>query len=280
MRSVTTPLFPAQLEGAVTLQAVMDAREGDRLPLDLALYVSGELGKQVVELQKLGREGSLDPKRVWCTSKGAVVVHEAAPGEARALGSLVYRLLSGSGDVSAWPPSYFNPSVAESVDVAVMAALAGEKPEDTKAMVEALNAAASGLDQEASVTGMARLVFAVSDEPKAPASPARARSISIELERFAAPPSPEWVAAARAWLTPLNAAVVGGAVLVILAGSIGIAVSGPSKAAPVVEAVSEPAPVASPLTIREQTVAAFKAQKLLKTASAKAASSKKGHAKK
>ena len=53
MRTGTSPLFPASTEGAVTLNAVIETREGDRLPLELALYVSLEVSKQVARLHAL-----------------------------------------------------------------------------------------------------------------------------------------------------------------------------------------------------------------------------------
>jgi hypothetical protein len=266
MRSVTTPLFPAQIAGAVTLQAVIDAREGDRLPHELALYVSGELGKQVAELQKIGREASLDPQRVWCTSKGAVVVPEAAPGEPRGLGALIYRLLSGSREVSAWPPSYFNPLVGDSLDAAVMSAVDTDKPEETRAMVDALSAAASGLDPEASVTGMARLVFAVSDEPKA--APGIAAVTTAELDS---------IQRNQPWLNPRRAAGIAGGALALLLVMIALAISGPAKV--VVAPPVAQAPVVQVKSVREKTVEAFRAKKLLETASAKATTLKKGRAK-
>lgn len=230
MRTVTNPLFPAQVAGAVTLQDLIDAREGDRLPLDLALYVSAQLGKQVEQLKVIGRQGVLDPKRVWCTSKGAVVVHEAVDTsrvEPRGLARLIYRLLSGAGDVSAWPPSYFNPSVAEPLDAAVMSAVNEEQPEDLQAVVEAVNAASVELDPEASVAGMARLVFAVPDpEPAPPPAPG--------------PLAPVVTAPRRKW--PLAAAAG-----VLLVGAFWLGFS-----------TSSPAPVAAPVPVAAKVVAAPK----------------------
>ena len=262
MRSVTTPFFPAQIAGAVTLQAVIDAREGDRLPLDMALYVAGELGRQVSQLHALGREGSLDPSRVWCTSKGAVVVQEAAAGEARALGPLVYKLLSGSGDVSAWPPSYFNPSVAESIDEAVMSVVNGHDPESTRAMVEALTVAAGGLDQEESISGMARLVYAVSDEP-APRV--------VVAPRPSVPSLPSAPIVGRR-PSPRRIALIAVACLVFLAGAIGLAVWGPAKANGEVAV----APVAAPVAAQPVVAAKAAPQKSVKAPGSKAPSARKG----
>ena len=262
MRSVTTPLFPAQVAGAVTLQDVIDAREGNRLPLDLAVYLAAELGKQAAQLKALGRQFVLDPKRVWCTSKGAVVVHEAidAPSESRGLGRLIYRLLSGSGDVSAWPPSYFNPSVAQSLDAAVMSAVSDEQPEDLGALVDALNAASSGLDSEAAVAGMARLVFAVPDE-----RPSVEQKAAPELETSELP------VVRRAWLNPWRGTALAAAIVVLL--GIALSFSGGSP-----EVAPGAAPVVAPVVVppRQKTVEAFRAKQLLKGATAK---SQRGRAK-
>ncbi len=170
--ALTSPLFPAQVDGAVTLQAAIDAREGDRLPLEVALYIAAELAHHVAELNALGRGvGAIDPKRVWCTRQGAVWVPETSEpsGDGAGLGRLVYRLLSGAGEVTAWPPSYYNPAVDPSLDAAVMAAVSGEGPQDAKAMVEAVKAASVQLEPSASIDGMARLVLAVADDGEAPA---------------------------------------------------------------------------------------------------------------
>lgn len=254
MRSVTHPLFPAQVAGAVTLQDVIDAREGDRLPLELALYVSGEVGKQVAQLESMGRQGALDPKRVWCTSKGAVVVHEAqGTTDPHALSDLVYRLLSGSGDVSAWPPSYFNPSVDDSIDAAVMRAVNGEQPEAKQALVETVTSAANALDPEAAVDGMARLVFAV--EPK-PAEPAPAPRAAEPVSAPAVPVTP------IPWITPRRTAIAAAAALAMLLLTLVLSVSKTPE--PVVVAPPPPPP-ASVLTpaLREKAV---EAQKPAKTA--------------
>ncbi len=265
MRSVTQPLFPASV-GAVTLQDVLDAREGDRLPLDLALYVSGEVGKQVTQLQAQGREGALDPKRVWCTHKGAVVVHEASGGKAdpHALSDLVYRLLSGSGEVSAWPPSYFNPSVAESIDAAVMKAIAEEGPEVRSALLDAVTSAATSVDPEVAVDGMARLVYAVSpDEPKKAYAPKRSSTVSdLFVPQVAAP-----------WFTPRRAGLAAGLALALLLVVTVLAFSG-GKPAPAA-AAAVPAPTQPALTqaeIRFRTVEAIRAAK--KPAKAAAATKK------
>jgi hypothetical protein len=271
MRSVTNPLFPAQVEGAVTLQALIDAREGNRLPLELALYVSGEVGKQVAQLQAIGREGSLDPKRVWCTSKGAVTVHEAKGGESRSLGPLVYQLLSGAEDVSAWPPSYFNPSVAESLDAAVMSAVNPDGPSDTRAMVEALNAATQELDQEASVAGMARLVFAVPDEPKAEL----AAPVEKPAPRLAPPPIQPPADDEPVRRAPRPTARLIAAMVIFLAGIGGYALTGSTtmKLAPISDPVVVPAaPVASP---SQKPADPIRVQKAVKTWTAKATASRK-----
>ena len=183
MGAHTSPSVPV-VDGAVTLQAAIDAREGDRLPLELALYISGEVGRQVERLHALGKGvAALDPKRVWCTRQGAVFVPEtsSARPEGEGLARLVYRLLSGSGEVSAWPPSYFNPGVEASLDEAVMAAVDAEAPEKTEAMVAVLSAAASRLEANASIDGMARLVLAVPDDEPAPVAIARRPPTLLEL---------------------------------------------------------------------------------------------------
>ncbi len=277
MRSVTTPLFPAQIEGAVTLQALIDAREGNRLPLELAMYLSGELSRQVTQLQALGRAGSLDPNRVWCTSKGAVVVHESAPGEAHGLGPLIYRLLSGSGEVSAWPPSYFNPSVAEAVDVAVMSAVNTANPQDTQAMLEVLNAAAIGLDQEASITGMARLVFAVSDDSKSVPAPLPALVVARSSAEQEVDRAVSWPQRARAWGTPRRFAFVGGAGLVLIAAMIALAVGGRTRVE--VTRVEQPVKEQAVAIAAESPSEVSQPKKQLKMAIAKAPASKKGRGK-
>lgn len=257
MRSVTQPLFPAQA-GAVTLQEVIDAREGDRLPLELALYVSGEVGRQVTQLQALGRQGALDPKRVWCTSKGAVVVHEAhGTSSPHALSDLVYRLLSGSGDVSAWPPSYFNPSVAESIDAAVMSAVSGEKPEDPRALVDVVSAAASTLDPEAFADGMARLVFAV--EPKAPGEAPKAAPLPPEPVSEVSVPVPK---------QRTRAIAAGTAALVLLVAIVCAAALGGSAPAVAVPAAIEGKKALTGQELKQKTVEAYRATRPVKTAAA------------
>ena len=191
MPALTRALFPAQVDGAVTLQAALDAREGDRLPLEVALYIAAELATHVAELNALGKGvGAIDPSRVWCTRQGAVWVPETADPKAdgAGLGGLVYRLLSGAAEVTAWPPSYFNPAVDSSLDAAVMDAVNGEGPKDAKAMVEAVKAACKQLVPAASIEGMARLVLAVPDE-EVPPPPKRAPRppTQVELPAVVAP---------------------------------------------------------------------------------------------
>jgi hypothetical protein len=189
MRAFTSPQFPAQLDGAVTLQAAIDAREGDRLPLELALYISSELGKQVAQLKAMGRGvAELDARRVWCTRQGAVWIPETSEkaGSASGLGRLVYGLLSGASEVSDWPPSYFNPGVDASLDAAVMAAL---NADDAQAVVDAVTVAVGQLEPGAPIESMARLVLSVPDEPLPPPAPRPPRGATFgELAAIVPPP--------------------------------------------------------------------------------------------
>ncbi|MBX7100690.1 MAG: hypothetical protein K1X89_23455 [Myxococcaceae bacterium] len=165
----------------MTLNAVIETREGDRLPLELALFVSMEVSKQVARLHALGKgAGSLSAKTVWCLRDGRVVVGECEAGsqrdEVHALGRLVYRLLSGSESVSEWPPSYFNPGVDAELDAVVMSTLSSDpskRPYSAHVLVEAVSGVFEELDLEPSPEGLQRLVLAVPDEePVTVAEPA------------------------------------------------------------------------------------------------------------
>jgi hypothetical protein len=278
MRSVTHPLFPAQA-GAVTLQDVIDAREGDRLPLELALYVSGEVGRQVSQLQAQGpRAAATATTSRRSTRCWAVVVHEAIGGKTdpHALSDLVYRLLSGSGDVSAWPPSYFNPSVAETIDAAVMKAVAEDQPEARSALLDVVRSAADAGDPESAVDGMARLVYAVPDEPKKAFVPKRTSTVSDLMVPQVAPPS--WFA----WFTPQRTAIAAGVALLVVLIATVFAASGrkaPAVAAPVPAAVAAPAVAPVELTPAETRLRTVEAYRATKQKPAKPVASKRAIAK-
>lgn len=279
MRTGTSPLFPASTEGAVTLNAVIETREGDRLPLELALYVSLEVSKQVARLHALGKgAGALGAKTVWCLRDGRVVVGEHEAGsqrdEVHALGRLVYRLLSGSDSVSEWPPSYFNPGVDAELDAVVMSTLSSDpskRPYSAHVLVEAVGGVFEELDLQPSPEGLQRLVLAVPDEePAAPVveaapvkpAPAPAPAPVPKLKPHPRP-APEAVESQfsqeyrvpqrqieiPAWLapmlTPTRLAVAGVGVLVLLLTVLAWP-SKPSRAAQRLEAE----PVAAQETVR------------------------------
>lgn len=252
MRTGTPPLFPAVVDGAATLQAVLDARDGERLPLEMALYVGLEVSQQVARLHALGKGvGPLDPKAVWCQRDGGIFVPEGASANVRedlaATGRLVYWLLTGAEANLEEPPSAHNPLVDDELDAVVMASIGepAKRPYSAHVLVETIGGVFEELDLTPSPEGMQRLVLAVPDpEPEAlmpvtpPTAPLPPAQLAAAMERTPPAPPPPTRRAPRvapealesqlseqfvvprfewpAWLRPMRVAVAGIGLAVVM----------------------------------------------------------------
>ncbi|MBX7097299.1 MAG: hypothetical protein K1X89_06290 [Myxococcaceae bacterium] len=161
--------MPHTTPGAVTLEQILEAREGERLPLDVALSTCLAVAQKLSEFHVAGLSASpLTADGIRCF-KGGQIALTPAPlvsqnDDVHRLGRLVYRLLSGSESVSEWPPSYFNPGVDAELDAVVMATVAPDRngrPCDARVLIDAISGLFEELGLSPSKEGLGNLMLAV-----------------------------------------------------------------------------------------------------------------------
>lgn len=229
--------MPHTTPGAVTLEQILEAREGERLPLDVALSASLAISQKLSEFHVAGLSASpLTAAGVRCFEGGQIALTPAPlisqNDDVHRLGRLVYRLLSGSESVSEWPPSYFNPGVDSELDAVLMATVSPDRnvrPCDARVLIDAISGLFEELGLSPSREGLAHLVLSVPDAEPAAAAP-------VQVAVAAGPVAPPPVVA-----VPVAAAVVA-PVEPVAAPPVTVAPVAPAPvvAAPVAAAVVAP----------------------------------------